>query len=47
MPAEIADGVQITVAIGFSTGAGNNTVPLGSTLSSITYTDVSTAVRSV
>lgn len=47
MPAEIADGVQITVAIGFSTAAGNNTVPLGSTLSSITYTDVSTAVRSV
>jgi hypothetical protein len=47
MPAEIADGVQITVAIGFSTAAGNNTVPLGSTLASITYTDVSTAVRSV
>lgn len=47
MPAEIADGVQITVAIGFSTAAGNNTVPLNSTLASITYTDVSTAVRSV
>ena len=47
MPAEIADGVEITVAIGFSTGAGDNTVPLGSTLASITYTDVSTAVRSV
>ena len=47
MPAEIADGVQITVAIGFSTTAGNNTVPLNSTLASITYTDVSTAVRSV
>jgi hypothetical protein len=47
MPAEIADGVQITVSIGFSTAAGNNTVPIGSTLSSITYTDVSTYVRSV
>jgi hypothetical protein len=47
MPAEIADGVQITVSIGFSTGAGDNTVPIGSTLSSITYTDVSTYVRSV
>lgn len=47
MPAEIADGVEITVAIGFATGAGDNTVPLGSTLASITYTDVSTAVRSV
>jgi hypothetical protein len=47
MPAEIADGVQITVAIGFSTAAGNNTVPIGSTLGSITYTDVSTYVRNV
>jgi hypothetical protein len=47
MPAEIADGVQITVSIGFSTTAGNNTVPINSTLASITYTDVSTAVRSV
>ena len=47
MPAEIADGVQITVSIGFSTAAGDNTVPIGSTLSSITYTDVSTYVRSV
>ena len=47
MPAEIADGVQITVSIGFATSAGNNTVPIGSTLSSITYTDVSTYVRNV
>jgi hypothetical protein len=47
MPAEIADGVQITVSIGFATSAGDNTVPIGSTLSSITYTDVSTYVRSV
>jgi hypothetical protein len=47
MPAEIADGVQITVSIGFATSAGNNTVPIGSTLASITYTDVSTYVRSV
>jgi len=47
MPAEIADGVEITVSIGFATSAGDNTVPLGSTLASITYTDVSTYVRSV
>jgi hypothetical protein len=47
MPAEIADGVQITVSIGFSTTAGSGTVPINSTLASITYTDVSTYVRSV
>lgn len=47
MPAAIADGVQITVAIGFSTTAGSGTVPINSTLASITYTDVSTYVRSV
>lgn len=47
MGALVADGVEITVGVGFSTSAGNNTVPIGSTLSSITYTDVSTAVRSV
>jgi hypothetical protein len=47
MGALIADGVEITVGVGFSTTAGNNTVPIGSTLSSITYTDVSTYVRSV
>jgi hypothetical protein len=47
MGALIADGVEITVEVGFSTTAGNNTVPIGSTLSSITYTDVSTYVRKV
>lgn len=47
MGALIADGVEITVGVGFSTTAGNNTVPIGSTLSSITYTDVSTYVRKV
>lgn len=47
MGALVADGVEITVGVGFSTSAGNNTVPIGSTLSSITYTDVSTYVRGV
>ena len=45
MTSVIADGVAITVSIGFSTSAGNNTVPIGSTLSSITYTDVTSDVR--
>jgi len=45
MTAVIADGVAIIVSIGFSTSAGNNTVPIGSTLSSITYTDVTSDVR--
>lgn len=47
MAVTIADGVGIVVSIGFSTSAGNNTVPLNSTLSSIVYTDVSAYVRNI
>lgn len=46
MSATIADGVVITVEVGFSTSAGSGTVPISSTLSSITWTDVSAYVRS-
>jgi hypothetical protein len=45
--ATIADGVVFTVEIGFSTSAGSGTVPINSTLASITWTDVSSYVRSV
>jgi len=41
------DGMTLTVEIGFSTTAGDGTVPLGSTLSSITWTDVTEHVREV
>lgn len=41
------DGMTLTVEIGFSTTAGSGTVPLGSTLSSITWTDVTEYVREV
>ena len=47
MSVTIADGVVLTAEIGFSTTAGSGTVPINSTLSSITYTDVSDYVRSV
>ena len=47
MSATIADGVVFTVEIGFSTSAGSGTVPINSTLASITWTDVSAYVRSV
>ena len=47
MSATIADGVVLTVEVGFSTSAGGGTVPLNSTLASITWTDVSAYVRSV
>ena len=47
MTATIADGVVFTVEIGFSTTAGTNRVPLGSTLASINWTDVSEYVRGV
>ena len=47
MTATIADGVVGTVEIGFSTTAGSGTVPLNSTLASITWTDVSQYVRDV
>jgi hypothetical protein len=46
MSVTLADGVVLTVEIGFSTTAGSGTVPLNSTLSSITWTDVSSDVRS-
>ncbi len=47
MSATLADGVVVTVEIGFSTTAGSGTVPLNSTLASITWTDVSQYVRDV
>ena len=47
MTATIADGVVFTVEIGFSTSSGSGTVPLGSTLASINWTDVSAYVRGV
>lgn len=46
MSVTLADGVVLTVEIGFSTSAGANTIPLNSTLSSINWTDVSADVRS-
>jgi hypothetical protein len=46
MSVTLADGVVLTVEIGFSTTAGSGTVPLNSTLASITWTDVSSDVRS-
>lgn len=47
MTATLSDGVVFTVEVGFSTTAGTNRVPLGSTLASINWTDVSAYVRSV
>jgi hypothetical protein len=47
MSATLIDGVVFTVEIGFSTSAGTNRVPLGSTLASINWTDVSAYVRNV
>lgn len=46
MSVTLADGVVLTAEIGFSTSAGSGTVPINSTLSSITWTDVSSDVRS-
>ena len=46
MSVTLADGVVLTVEIGFSTTAGSGTIPINSTLSSITWTDVSSDVRS-
>jgi hypothetical protein len=46
MSVTLADGVVLTVEIGFSTSAGSGTVPINSTLASITWTDVSSDVRS-
>ena len=46
MSVTLADGVVLTVEIGFSTTAGSGTIPINSTLASITWTDVSSDVRS-
>jgi hypothetical protein len=47
MSATLLDGAVLTVEIGFSTSSGSGQVPLGSTLASINWTDVSSYVRSV
>ena len=47
MSETLFDGVVFTVEIGFSTTAGTNRVPLGSTLASINWTDVTAYVRGV
>lgn len=47
MSVTIADDVVITVKIGFSTSAGNNTIPINSTITAIVYTDVSSYVRDI
>ena len=39
------DGMALTVEVGFSTTAGGGTVPINSTLASITWTDVTQYVR--
>jgi hypothetical protein len=41
------DGMALTVEVGFSTTAGSGRVPLGSTLSSINWTDITEHVREV
>jgi hypothetical protein len=45
MPKTLEDGMVVTVEIGFSTTAGEGTVPINSTLASITWTDVTQYVR--
>jgi hypothetical protein len=47
MSATLLDGAVLTVEMGFSTSSGSGKVPLGSTLSSINWTDVTAYVRSV
>lgn len=47
MSVTIGDGVTLTVEVGFSTTAGAGKVPINSTLSSITWTDISADVRSL
>jgi hypothetical protein len=47
MPSTLEDGMILTVEIGFSTTAGSGTVPINSTLASITWTDVTQYVRDV
>ena len=41
------DGMALTVEVGFSTTAGSGRVPLGSTLASINWTDITEHVREV
>jgi hypothetical protein len=41
------DGMTLTVEVGFSTTAGGGRVPLGSTLASINWTDITEHVREV
>jgi len=45
--ATLEDGMVLTVEIGFATTAGSGTVPINSTLASITWTDVTSSVRDV
>ena len=47
MSAVLFDGMALTVEVGFSTSAGAGTVPIGSTLASITWTDITSYVREV
>lgn len=47
MSATLQDNVVLTVEIGFSTTSGSGKVPIGSTLSTINWTDVSSYVRAV
>lgn len=47
MTVTLYDNTTFTVEVGFSTSAGSGTVPLGSTLSSITWTDVTEYVQGV
>lgn len=47
MTATLEDGMVLTVEIGFATTAGSGTVPINSTLASITWTDVTSSVRDV
>jgi len=47
MTETLFDGMVLTVEIGFSTSAGPGTVPIGSTLASITWTDVTEHIRQV
>ena len=45
--ATLEDGMVLTVEIGFATTAGDGTVPINSTLASITWTDVTSSVRDI
>lgn len=47
MSVTLFDGMTLTVEVGFSTSAGSGTVPINSTLASITWTDITSYVREV